>query len=75
MLKYWTTTISENEKYMGPQPCEDAAAAAAAVFESFGGVEGYTTYLRNEVKILGRIMEMYGEYEGNISSYPLVMSK
>ena len=43
---------------MGPQPCEDAAAAAAAVFESFGGVEGYTTYLRNEVKILGRIREM-----------------
>ena len=32
---------------------EDAAAAAACVFETFGGVEGYTAYLRNEVKHLG----------------------
>mmetsp|Transcript_14267 Transcript_14267/g.31632 ORF Transcript_14267/g.31632 Transcript_14267/m.31632 type:complete len:770 (-) Transcript_14267:105-2414(-) len=39
---------------------QDAAAAAAAVFESFGGVEGYTTYLRNEVKIPGADVALNG---------------
>lgn len=31
---------------------EDAASAAQAVFESFGGVRAYSSYLRNEVKCL-----------------------
>lgn len=43
---------------------EDAAAAAACVFETFGGVEGYTAYLRNEVKHLGS--KKHGRWEENL---------
>jgi len=39
---------------------QDAAAAAACVFETFGGVEGYTAYLRNEVKIPGADVALNG---------------
>lgn len=39
---------------------EDAAAAAAAVFGTFGGVEGYSAYLRNKVKIPGSDVALNG---------------